>query len=308
MMFDYVIIVKSKTRLEVLIERFNTKSQAKFFIENSGGSFEDYVVEDMVFKRALEYLQTNLARIIKNKTIDREYLPSYLFSKKHIILVLGRDGLVANTAKYSKGQPIVAVNPDDQRYDGVLLPFNISSAVNGVEKLLSGQAKIKTLRFAEAKMNDGQRILGFNDLFIGPASHVSARYRIAFNNHVEEHSSSGVIVSTRAGSTGWLSSIFNMAYGMVNIFEQNITLKQPRLAENQLLFSVREPFQSVRTQIGITSGIIEEGTKLTLESFMPTNGVIFSDGIENDFIKFNSGAITTISLAEEKTNLVLNNK
>ena len=306
MSLDYAIIVKSKTRLELLIERFNTKSQAKFYIESLGGSFDDYVIEDKIFKASLELLQTQLTKLIKNKTIEREYLPSYIFSKNNLIVVIGQDGLVANTAKYSNGQPIIAVNPDKERYDGILLPFDNSSVLYGVENALAEKAKSKILRFAEAKLNDGQRLLGFNDLFIGPASHVSARYKISFDNKEEEHSSSGLIVSTQAGSTGWLSSIFNMAYGVTKLFENNLSLKQPKLKENELLFSVREPFKSIRTDINISTGIIREKKKLVIESYMPTNGIIFSDGIEKDFIKFNSGSIATIGLAKEKTHLIMN--
>ncbi|MBL4605634.1 MAG: sugar kinase, partial [Flavobacteriaceae bacterium] len=124
------------------------------------------------------------------------------------------------------------------------------------------------MRFAEAKLNDGQRLLAFNDLFIGASSHVSARYKITFKNKTEQHSSSGIIVSTPAGSSGWLSSIFNMAYGVTNMFEKNLTLKQPKLRRNDLLFAVREPFKSIRTQTEMTAGIIRSNT-LTIESFMP---------------------------------------
>jgi hypothetical protein len=78
-------------------------------------------------------------------------------------------------------------------------------------------------------LNDGQRLLAFNDLFIGASSHISARYKISFNQNSEEHSSSGLIVSTPAGSTGWLSSIFNMAYGVTSMFEKNLKPKRPKL-------------------------------------------------------------------------------
>jgi hypothetical protein len=44
---------------------------------------------------------------------------------------------------------------------------------------------------------------------------------------------------------------------------------------------------------------------LTLESQMPTAGVIFSDGVEADHLDFNSGAIATIGLAPEKANLLV---
>lgn len=303
MSFEYAIIVKSKTRLESLIERFNTKAQAKFYIERLGGNFEEYEIEDEIFRHSLNSLQTQLSKVIKNKTINRQFVSSYIFSAKNIIIVIGQDGLVANTAKYSDNLPIIAVNPDTERYDGILLPFNTINFIQGVENVLTNNYNSKIMSFAEAKLNDGQRLLAFNDLFIGASSHVSARYKLTFKNKTEQHSSSGIIVSTPAGSTGWLSSIFNMAYGVTNMFEKNLTLKQPKLREKDLLFAVREPFKSIRTQTEMTAGIIRNNT-LTIESFMPNNGIIFSDGIEKDFLNFNSGSIATIGIAKETANIV----
>jgi NAD kinase len=308
MRVDYAIIVKNKTRLESLIEHFNTKAQAKFYIERLGGNFEDYEIEHDTFHSSLNSLQTQLSKVIKNKTVERIYLPSFIFSENNLIVVIGQDGLVANTAKYSRGLPIVAVNPDKLRYDGVLLPFDITDFIAGVENVISNNFQSKTMRFAEAKLNDGQRLLAFNDLFIGASSHISARYKISYNNKTEEQSSSGLIVSTPAGSTGWLSSVFNMAYGVTSMFEKNLKPKRPKLKENELLFAVREPFQSIRTQTGITAGILNNQNSLTLESLMTTSGVIFSDGIETDFLKFNTGSIATIGIAKEMAKIVVNDK
>lgn len=305
MSIEYAIIVRNKTRLETLIERFNTKAQAKFYIERSGVKFEDYEKEHEVFHTSLSSVQRQLSGIIKNKIVDRTFLPSFLFNDKQLVVVVGQDGLVANAAKYVNGIPIVAVNPDTERYDGVLLPFNPGNFTGAVEKVLKGVHATRKIFFAEALLNDGQRLLAFNDLFIGAATHVSARYKISFNNKSEEHSSSGIIVSTQAGSTGWLSSIFNMASGMQQFLDNHTTKKRVSLKEDQLLFAVREPFASKRTQTGIQAGFLNNRNKLLIESLMPNNGVIFSDGIESDFLKFNSGSIATIGVAKEKANLVL---
>jgi NAD kinase len=306
MSIEYAIIVKNKTRLESLIERFNTKAQAKFYIERLGGNFDDYELEHENFHRALVSLQTQLSKVIKNKTVERVYVPSFIFSDRNLIVVIGQDGLVANTAKYSNNCPIIAVNPDKERYDGVLLPFDTTDFISGVEQVVANKFQSNTMRFAEAKLNDGQRLLAFNDLFIGAASHISARYKISFNNNTEEHSSSGLIVSTPAGSTGWLSSVFNMAYGITGMFEKNLKPKKPNIKDNELLFAVREPFQSIRTQTTITAGVIKKQKHLTIESLMPTSGVIFSDGIETDFLRFNSGAVATIGIAPETAKIVTN--
>src|SRR5687768_207372 len=107
MSVEYAIVVKNKTRLETLIERFNTKAQAKFYIERLGGNFEDYVEEHNTFHASLDKVQKQLSTTIKNKLIERTYLPNYIFTDKNVIVVIGQDGLVANTAKYSKGIPMV---------------------------------------------------------------------------------------------------------------------------------------------------------------------------------------------------------
>lgn len=305
MSIEYAIIVKNKTRLEALNERLNTKAQSKFYIERSGGNFEDYEKEHDTFHEAFNKLQTRLSKVIKNKTIDRSFVPSYIFSENNLIVVIGQDGLVANTAKYSRGVPIIAVNPDKKRYDGILLPFDVDDFLPAVEHVLTGNFPSRVMRFAEAKLNDGQRLLAFNDLFIGAASHASARYKITYQNRKEEHSSSGLIVSTAAGSTGWLSSVFNMAYGIAGLYEPNLQPKRPLLNDQELLFAVREPFKSVRTQTDISVGILNAQIKLSVESLMPTGGVIFSDGMESDFLRFNSGAIATIGVAPETALMVI---
>lgn len=306
MSIEYAIIIKNKTRLETLIERFNTKAQAKFYIERSGGDFNDYEKEHEVFHSSLSSVQRNLSTVLKNKIVERSFLPSFIFNDNQVIITVGQDGLVANTAKYVKQIPIVAVNPDQERYDGVLLPFNTDNFILAIEKVITNKYSSKLTSFAEAKLNDGQRLLAFNDLFIGATSHVSARYKVTYNNKTEEHSSSGIIVSTQAGSTGWLSSIFNMSFGIHKFIEKdNSKKKYAKLKDNQLMFAVREPFASKRTQIETAAGIVTGQSKLIIQSFMPNNGLIFSDGIETDFLKFNSGSIATIGIADEKANLVL---
>lgn len=302
---EYAIIVKNKTRLEALIERFNTSAQAKFYIERSGGNFEDYEIEHHHFHRSLAQVQRRLSKVVKNKIVERNFLSAFLFNDKQVVIVVGQDGLVANTAKYVNEIPIVAVNPDSERYEGVLLPFNPDNFIDGVEKVIAQKFNTKTTTLAEVKLNDGQRLLAFNDLFIGASSHVSARYKITYNHKNEEHSSSGIIVSTQAGSTGWLSSIFNMTFAMHQYIEKDNSKKKiVKLKDDQLMFAVREPFQSKKTQVELVTGILTGQTKLVLESLMPTNGVIFSDGIEMDFLNFNSGSIATIGAAKEKAKLV----
>ncbi|WP_367388943.1 sugar kinase [Lewinella sp. LCG006] len=304
MSYEYALIVKNKTRMEQLIERFNTKAQARFYLERNGGDFDEYELEHLNFQHALSEVQRQLAGVLKYKLLDRSFLPGYLFAKQHLIITVGQDGLVANTAKYAGSCPILAVNPDVDRYDGVLLPYTVNNFLSGVRRILRDDFPVEEVSLAEARLQDGQRLLAFNELFIGASSHVSARYEIAMGQQQEVHSSSGLLVSTRAGSTAWLSSVFNMVQRVPAIFGAPTGFQPPQVAANELIFAVREPFASKQTQINMVAGKLGEQQHLQLSSLMPSQGVIFSDGIEQDFLQFNSGAVATIGVAPEKAMLV----
>jgi hypothetical protein len=71
---------------------------------------------------------------------------------------------------------------------------------------------------------------------------------------------------------------------------------------DHLVFTVREPFPSKTSQTDLIFGRITPNTPLRVVSQMPDNGVIFSDGIESDFLNFNSGVEATITLAEKRAN------
>ena len=206
-----VVLVTRKTRLQELVERFNTLSQARFYIEHAGGAFAEYQHEDDAYHSALDALRTSLEFGLPVLLVDRALVPTFRFEAEDLVVTLGQDGLVANTAKYVGGQPIVAVNPDPARFDGILLPFLPGQARRAVSEVMEGRARVHEITLAEVVLNDGQRLLAFNDLFLGARSHISALYRIACGGASEVQSSSGVLVSTGAGSTGWLSSMFNMA-------------------------------------------------------------------------------------------------
>ena len=176
------------------------------------------------------------------------------------------------------------------------------------EASLSLDMPISVVTMAESKLNNGQSLLGFNDLFIGTRSHVSARYDIALGDQQEFQSSSGIIVSTGAGSTGWLQSIYAGASSVVKALGGHVIepVNNGRLPWDtaELIYTVREPFPSKVTGTQLTFGVIDKHHPLTITSHMADNGVIFSDGIEADYLSFNSGATATISVADKKANIL----
>lgn len=304
--FEKIVLVTRKTRLAELIERFNTLAQARFYIEHAGGNFDQYRLEDDAYRQSADFVRRSIEVGLKVQEIDRTLVPTFTFLPRDLVITLGQDGLVANTAKYVGLQPIIAVNPDPERFDGVLLPFLPAQVRQAVKSVIATKCQVRKVTLAEAALNDGQRLLAFNDLFLGAQTHVSARYRISWGGRIEEQSSSGVLVSTGAGSTGWVSSAFNMASGIAS-FTGSTPIKPVRLAweDPRLLFIVREPFISRHSAANIVAGVVDRGQTFTVESLMPSGGVIFSDGVESDYLQFNSGSQVVVRAAKEAAHLVV---
>lgn len=297
------VLVMRKTRLQELIERFNTWPQAKFYLEHNHVEVSDYLNERDLYLRQLVQAESVLKSLGRFQLLERKLLPSYQFSKQDIVVVIGQDGLVANTLKYLNGQPVIAINPDPERWDGQLLPFEIGQLQEVVINTLKGKIEQKIVTFAQATTNDGQSLLAVNDLFIGPKSHTSARYLLNWNGEQEFQSSSGIIISTGLGSTGWFQSILAGAQAIMGVSTHPLA-KGFGWGESKLQFSVREPFLSKTTGTKWVFGTIEPSSPLAVESLMPDNGVIFSDGIEDDFLQFNSGCIVTVKIADTQGLLV----
>jgi hypothetical protein len=73
----------------------------------------------------------------------------------------------------------------------------------------------------------------------------------------------------------------------------------------ELIFAVREPFPSKATGTTLVFGKVSVGDPLRIESQMGENGVIFSDGMESDFLAFNSGTEALITLADKRGHIVV---
>ncbi len=308
MNYEKVVLVTRETRLEGLVERFNTRSQASFYVTQSGGDFLVFEHEHETYHAAVHKLKQQIRENYKLQVVEREFLPNFIFSPQDVVVTVGIDGLVVNTAKYLAGQPLIAINPDPTHIDGILLPFQVSEALAAIESVFQRKEQYKQITMAQVTLNDGQTLRAFNDLFIGASSHVSARYRLEMKGKQETQSSSGIIISTGAGSTGWISSVINMTNGVIRGFQQkakNISVPKLDWQAESLLFAVREPFVSKTSTANIVSGYVTKKQPLIIESQMEQNGVIFSDGMESDFLSFNAGSTATITLAEQKTNLVI---
>ncbi len=302
-----VVLVTRRTRLADLVARYHTVAQARFYIEHLGADMSDYLREDEAYAQSLRTVTEVLQAWGRYQVIDRSLLTNFVFAEDDIVVALGQDGLVANTLKYLDGHPLVGLNPEPSRWDGLLLPFEPAQLRELLPAVAREKRGCKPITMAEVRLSDGQRLRAVNDLFVGPRTHSSALYELELRGQCERQSSSGMIISTGLGSTAWMKSVMTGAAALV----QGLGMHTPPEAyqplpwgEDRLLFAVREPFPSRSSQASLVYGDIVPGAPLKVRSRMPDNGVIFSDGIESDHLSFTAGMEAVVSVSAQKGLLV----
>jgi NAD kinase len=303
-----IVLVTRKTRLEDLVAKYLTVAQARFYVEHLGADFSDYQREHDVYLAERHRTVQTLEQWGRYQVIDRSFLPNFIFGPSDIVVAIGQDGVVANTMKYLDGHPLIGLNPDKRRYDGVLLPFTPDELPALLPEVAAEKRPHKSVTMARAALANGQVLHAVNDFFIGARTHTSALYEIAAGGQSETQSSSGLIVSTGLGSTAWFRSIVTGSLAIAGAYGGTIghsAYSPLPWNADELRFAVREPFPSRTSQVGLVHGRLTRSEQLSVRSLMPENGVIFSDGIEADRLDFNSGTEVQIGVAEREGRLIV---
>jgi NAD kinase len=291
-----VVVVTRATELEELLVRHGTRAQAAFFLARRDQSIEEIEARH----RALEVVLGRVSQAIplgwRRSRVSRADLSRFVWEPDDLVVAVGQDGLVPNVAKYLDGQRVIGVNPDPARIVGLLVRHPVDAFEHVLRRAQEGRAALEERTMVEARLDDGQRLLALNEIFAGHRSHQSARYRIACRGASERHSSSGLIVATGTGGSGWARSIARARAAAVAL---------PAPTDPRLAFFVREAWPSPATGTAITEGLLEGEHRLELTSEMGEGGVLFGDGIEDDRIAFGWGLRARIGIARERLRLVV---
>jgi hypothetical protein len=286
-----IVVVSRRSELDELLARHGTRAAAAFFLRQRGRDLDEVTARHEALRAALTRVGAAVPADWRRGHVDRADLPRFLFAPEDIVVAVGPDGLVANVAKYLDRQPVIGVNPEPDRNPGVL----VRHSPDEIGLLLRDRLSIVERSMVAARLDDGQELVGLNEVYLGHETHQSSRYTLStVDGRRERQSSSGVVVGTGTGATGWLKSLAGGRRGAPSA---------PAPDEPTLLWFVREAWQSPATGASLTAGRLAQEERLTLvcES---ERLVVFADGVEQDRLELGWGQQLSIGLAERRLHLV----
>ncbi|GAB2993597.1 NAD(+)/NADH kinase [Mycobacterium bourgelatii] len=288
------ILVHRRTELDDALARHGTHGQAAFFLSSRGRSIDELEARHRRTQAALATVAAAIPTDWRRGRVERQDLSRFLFEPNDVVVVVGQDGLVANVAKYLDGQPVIGVNPERDRNAGVLVPHTPDNAVALIRPAAEGAADVEPRTMVAADTDDGQQLLAVNEIFVGHVSHQTARYTIKLaDGRAERQASSGLIVSTGTGATGWCRSVWE---------ERHSSIALPGPTESRLAWFVREAWPSPATGTSLVEGELAAAT-LTVD-VESDRLVVFGDGIESDALAVSWGQRLSLRLAQQRLRLV----
>jgi len=295
-----IVIVHRRTELQELLDRHATRGQAEFFLSTRGRSIQDVQDRHDRLTDALAAVRASIPADWRQAEVERADLSRFLLTDEDIIAVVGQDGLVANVAKYLNGQPVIGIDPEPGANPGVLVRHTPAAAAALLAAGDVARLRCQELTTVTATLDDGQQLSALNEVFVGHASHQSAKYTLAApsftqaGGQTERQSSSGLIVSTGTGATGWCASIALERGGRA----------LPTPTDPRLAWFVREAWPSPVTGASLTEGVLEAGEMLRI-TVASDQLVVFGDGMEDDRLTGSWGQEITVQLGQRPLRLVV---
>jgi len=290
------VLVRRRTELQELLDRHGTRGQAAFFLASRGRQIDEVEARHRQVREAVAAVSAAVPEQWRRASVERAELSRFLFEPEDVIVVVGQDGLVANVAKYLDGQPVVGIDPEPGRNAGVLVTHPPSSVGPLLAAAVSAAgAHVEERCMVQADTDDGQRLVALNEVYFGHGSHQTARYLLTEPGGSQEaQASSGVIVATGTGATGWCRSAW---------LERHSAIELPRPAERRLAWFVREAWPSPATGTAHTEGQLAQGQPLRL-TVTCDQLVLFGDGVEPDAITLAWGQSVAVGLSSRTLRLL----
>ena len=159
-----------------------------------------------------------------------------------------------------------------------------------LKRVLAGKYKIKKLHRLEAYLgNKKVHELALNEFYISSEKEYhTARYFLTLRGKKERQKSSGVLISTAAGSNAWIKS----AGG--KILPSN---------SNKFEYLVREPYCGrVSAKCSLVNNVLSKNEKIEIE-FEMSNGILIADSLSKEH-SFKAGQKVMVKMSNKSLNSI----
>ena len=243
------------------------------------------------YKSALNLVKSRLKKYnINFHLADRDRLIEPQFAGKDLIIAVGGDGTFLRAAQFINQQYLFGVNADVKNKEGFFMQSSKKDFGIKLKKIIDGEFAIKKMPRLEAFINNKKiETLALNEFFVGPKkSYHAAKYIIMINGEKERQKSSGILVTTPAGSYAWARACSS---------------KTLDLKSDKFQFVVREPYEGkVFKNYKLKYGILDKSKKMTVISEM-LDGILIADSVGKEY-SLKNGSKATIGLSSNHLRVI----
>lgn len=275
-----VLVVYKKSQLRLALEKRN--SRIKRLLKRGDPSTEPMRAaheahEDTLLEveRALRAAGASFARVYRAR------LRPGMTEHRRLVISVGGDGTLLDTSHKVGAAPVLGVNSDTAHSVGFLCAAHRGTFAALLSQVLAGRLKPTVVRRLGGAI-DGSPLPFpvLNDVLVAhknPAA--TSRVLVEHQGVVEDQKSSGIWVSTAAGSTAAMSSAGGEIVG---------------LADARAQVRVREPFLADGPRFKLASLWLSDGDEVAVTSKM-REGRVYLDG-PHELLELPMGARLTLSL------------
>lgn len=211
------------------------------------------------------------------RVVTREMADASRLDGASMVLALGGDNHFVYLSHFLTRAPILGINADRQRSHGGLLRLDERHLEGMAGRLRAGRFSISAWPRLEASVDGRPAGVATSELFLGERQrkHMSRHVLRVGRGREEEHKSSGLLVCTPAGSTGWYGH-----YG-------------PRFsaAGGPGRWALTEPFPRGR-RLRLGAGRLRAGEVLSVRSLNDADGILDVDSLKD--VPFYFGQVASI--------------
>ena len=289
---NQALIVMKKTKYELDIDTYQDLDFYKKICLIQNDSFDKIHSSHLRQLESREILQREV--FPDGKFIFRDELDKLDLSKFGVIVALGGDNHFTYVAHHCENNRILGCNSDIQTSLGALLSFNPLTLKQTITQNWENTTEESwSLISVQIEYPDGRKINTVNavsEISIRNTNpDLTSRYVILHQNAKEEQKSSGLLLYTGAGSTGWYASCKNK--------EEDGSFSK---SANFFRVYARELSHKARKNFKLTDFTVSNSCQIISEM----NGGISIDALAERVYSFPAGSIATIHLASEKLKVI----